>query len=133
LDAGAIDPGLAQGWASDEDRRQYHEAWSQPGALEAGSAYYKAAGLRIADEAGGAVGNYLPHRAYPRATTPTLVMYGDADPYLRPVIYEDLGRWVDNLRMRSFAGAGHWLPLERGDEVTALLIAFLSEARPSDR
>jgi epoxide hydrolase 4 len=126
LDAGAIDPGLKQGWAGEEDRRRYHEAWSQPGALEAGSAYYKAAGLRVADDAGGAVGDYLPERAHPRVTTPTLVLYGEDDPYLRPVIYKDLDRWVDNLTMHSFAGAGHWIPLECADEVTALVVAFLS-------
>lgn len=130
LDAGVIEPGLDEGWVSEQDRRQYHEAWSQPGALEAGSAYYKAAGLRVADEAGGSVGNYLPHRTHPRVTTPTLVVYGDADPYLRPVIYEDLDRWVDDLTMYSLAGAGHWLPLQRADEVTRLLTHFLSEARP---
>jgi epoxide hydrolase 4 len=126
LDAGIVDAGLAAGWATEEDRKRYHEAWSQPGALEVVATYYQAAGLRVADDAGPAVGNYLPRRAHQRVTVPTMVLYGDADPHLRPVLYTGLGEWIDDLRLHRLRGAGHDLPLERGDDVNRLLVEFLT-------
>jgi pimeloyl-ACP methyl ester carboxylesterase len=93
-----------------------------PGPLEVAATYYQAAGVRVADDAGPAVGNSLPRRAHERVTVPTMVLYGDADPFLHPVLYTGLGEWIDDLRWHRMRGAGHELPIERGDDVNRLLV-----------
>ena len=64
-----------------------------------------------------------------RLTVPTLVMYGDRDPVLRPVLYEGLDRYADDLRLEPVKGAGHFLPEEAPDLVAERVLAFLAETR----
>lgn len=56
------------------------------------------------------------------AQRPTLVLWGDADPYLPRSLAERFGAQ----RVRHFPDCGHWLQLEAAQEVGAELRAFFS-------
>ncbi|MFY7856162.1 MAG: alpha/beta fold hydrolase [Rubrivivax sp.] len=47
-----------------------------------------------------------------RVEVPTTVLWGQADPALRPVLLDGLERWVPQLRVRRLPGVGHWVPRE---------------------
>ncbi|MCI5075767.1 alpha/beta hydrolase [Oricola sp.] len=69
-----------------------------------------------------------------RVTVPALFMIGERDPGLAipgmTDIIAAMPSLVPDLRgSHVLAGAGHWLPLERPDEVTDRLLAFLRDTR----
>ncbi len=53
---------------------------------------------------------------------PTLVLWGDHDPYIPKQLAERFGAQS----VRHFANCGHWLPTEASDEVSRLVGAFFS-------
>ncbi len=55
---------------------------------------------------------------------PTLIMHGDRDPILPPVLYEGHERFFEQLRVESVPGAGHMLPEERPDLVAEHALEF---------
>jgi pimeloyl-ACP methyl ester carboxylesterase len=90
----------------------YTRALAQPGALSAALAWYRAAtpfGLRV-----------------PRASVPTLYVWGSGDPALGPRAAVTTGRWVTGAyRFEVLAGAGHWLPEHHAEELGRLLLEHL--------
>jgi epoxide hydrolase 4 len=60
-----------------------------------------------------------------RISRPTLVIWGDRDPYLLPDLTEGLEDWARDLRVRHLPAAGHWLHQRNAAEVNRLLLAFL--------
>jgi epoxide hydrolase 4 len=61
-----------------------------------------------------------------RISRPTLVIWGDRDPYLLPELTEGLEAWVVDLRVRHLPDAGHWLHQRDAAEVNRHLLEFLS-------
>lgn len=60
---------------------------------------------------------------------PVLQLHGSADTAILPATAQGSQRWVDDeLRFVSFAGAGHFLPEERPDAVTAELRDWLASS-----
>jgi pimeloyl-ACP methyl ester carboxylesterase len=55
------------------------------------------------------------------AQVPTLVLWGDRDPYIGKAFAERFGA----REVHHFTQAGHWLPVEESDSVAAHLLAFL--------
>jgi epoxide hydrolase 4 len=86
-----------------------------PGALTAALSYYRAnVGKReLMGESG------------QRITVPTLVLWGDRDPALGVELLDGLERYVDDLQIRRFPDAGHWIQNEAPTEVNDALIQFL--------
>ncbi len=84
--------GIRQGYISEDDRKAYLEAWSQPGALTGGLNYYRAAKLGPPGGGGpagggsGGGGHDAFKTKHPIASfevkMPTLVIWGEKDPYL---------------------------------------------------
>jgi pimeloyl-ACP methyl ester carboxylesterase len=104
---------LSRGPASGPaDVERYIEGFSSPGALTAPLHYYRAA-LRFA------------RPPWKRISTPTLVLWGDRDPYLRPTLADGLEQWVDNVRVQRFPSADHWLHHREASAVNRALIRFL--------
>jgi pimeloyl-ACP methyl ester carboxylesterase len=101
--------------AADVDR--YVAALAAPGALSAALNYYRA--NRGADATG------LARAARIRAET--LVLWGDRDPALSPILLNGLDTVAPRLRVVRFADAGHWIQNEASAEVNRSLIAFLLE------
>jgi pimeloyl-ACP methyl ester carboxylesterase len=54
------------------------------------------------------------------ARVPTIVLWGDLDPYIDKSFAERFGA----RQVHHFADAGHWLPVEEPDAVAAHLLAF---------
>lgn len=110
----------------DTDFVKYAEALSRPGALRAMLNYYRA-GFR--EE----VRRLLPwgrRRLPPRAEewkvgVPTLVIWGERDPYLGQGLLRDVERWVPDLLVERIAHAGHWVQVEAWERVNRVLLWFL--------
>jgi pimeloyl-ACP methyl ester carboxylesterase len=88
---------------------------SRPGALTAALNWYRA--------------NAKPWRMQrlPNVQAPTLGLYGTRDPALTEMQMRESGRHVDGPFRFERVDAGHWMMLERPDEVSRLLVEFLSE------
>lgn len=104
-----------------EELRPYCEAATQPGAMTAMLDYYRAlvrgGGMRR-----------MTARGFPTLETPTLLIWGDADPICVPSMTDDADRWVTKLTRRFVPGAGHWVQQEAPEEVNAILSAWLKDA-----
>jgi epoxide hydrolase 4 len=112
---------------SDDERAVYHEAWSQPGALQGGLNYYRAARMGEQVAAGGVPEEYASKITSQIVTVPTLVIWGENDAALLPTLTRGLSEWVPKLRVEIVPGAGHWVPYERPDVVNALIREFVDQ------
>jgi pimeloyl-ACP methyl ester carboxylesterase len=73
----------------------------------------------------------LPQLRLLASNWPSLVIFGDDDPYL-PAKYAPRNREsLPNAEIHMIKGAGHWPHLEKPDEVSELLIPFLREVTSS--
>jgi len=112
---------------SDADRRVYHEAWAQPGALRGGLNYYRAARMGEQVAAGGMPEEYAAKITSQTLEVPTLVIWGENDAALLPSLTRGLSEWVPQVRVEIVPGAGHWVPYERPDQVNRLIREFVDQ------
>ena len=71
---------------------------------------------------------FRPH-VFPRITLPAQGVWGSADAYLGETQMAASAQMVDApWRYTRLEGAGHWLPLDRPDEVTRLVLEWLARA-----
>lgn len=111
-------------WFSGEVRAAYHRAWAQPGALTGGLNYYRASPLHppTANEPGASALALRDEDFIVRV--PTLVIWGEQDAALRPVLLEGLDRFIPDLRIERIAEATHWLVHEQPQRIAASISAF---------
>jgi pimeloyl-ACP methyl ester carboxylesterase len=102
-------------WLTDEDIQRFVDAMARPGAVTAALSYYRQL-LRHGAAA------LSPARVI---TAPSLLLWGELDPYLGPWMADGLERWALDLRVRRFSTAGHWLNQQMPEAVNAELLAFL--------
>ncbi len=112
-------------WFDSATRARYHEAWSQPGALTGGVNYYRASPMHPPTDTEPGVSRLNLDERHFRVRVPTLVIWGEADSALRPVLLEGLERLVDDLRIERFPQASHWLVHEYPEQVCASIQRFL--------
>ncbi|HEX7044977.1 MAG TPA: alpha/beta hydrolase [Burkholderiales bacterium] len=114
------------GWPSAADLARYREAWSQPGALTAALNYYRASPLhpRAPDSPGAAALALDPRRF--TVTVPTLVVWGERDRALRPVLLDGLHEVVPNMTVTRIAEGSHWVVHEHPDLVNRLIRRFIA-------
>lgn len=100
---------------------KYVEAIAKPGALTAAINYYRAS---ISEEyLLGAIGQPQP---LPRITAPTLVIWGEDDPYLgRELVLETQSQIDGPFTLRWIAGCGHWVQQEKPELVNQYMLEFL--------
>lgn len=111
-------------WFSGEVREAYLRAWSQPGALTGGVNYYRASPLHPATaEDPGASALSLREEDFV-VRVPTLVIWGDQDAALLPVVLDGLERVVPDLRVERIADATHWLVHERPESIADSIRRF---------
>lgn len=104
---------------SAEDRERFKEAMAVPGTLTAALNYYRAA-FRFG----------RGFAASPQTiTVPTLVVWGERDPYLGSGLSRGLERWVTDLRVERLPNVGHWVQHEAPEHVNQLLLSFFQESR----
>ncbi|MCU4750560.1 alpha/beta hydrolase [Halobacteria archaeon AArc-curdl1] len=115
---------------TDRDIERYRRAFSRPGVAKSALAYYRAL-----------FRGWFPQRAVgrlplvgdrlappvPRVTTPTQVLWGEQDTALAVEQTVGLERYVDDLTVRRFPDASHWLHIERPDAVTESILEFFSD------
>ena len=108
----------APGTFSPEDVRVYLDAFSRDGALTAALNYYRA---------------NMPAAAWlreppqlPEITTPTMVIWGEADTFLGLGLLErSVAKVRGPVRVERLAGVSHWVQQEAPDAVNALLVEWL--------
>ena len=106
-------------------RDEYRTAWAQPGALTAAINYYRASPLHPpTDGEQGAAKLQLREEDF-MVRVPTLVIWGERDAALRPVLLEGLDRMVPDLRVERLPQATHWLVHEEPERIVAWMRDFL--------
>ena len=114
-------------WLDADTESRYVKAWSQPGALSGGLSYYRATPMHppTAREPG-AGGLALNDKDF-QVNVPTLVLWGERDPYLLPGLLEGLERFVPTLRVVRDSESSHWMVHEQPKRVISHVYAFLRE------
>lgn len=118
--------GMFDGALQEADVPHYLAAWSQPGALTGALNLYRASPLYppSADDPGAAALRLDP--ALLRVPVPTLVIWGEADTALLPVLLEGLEDLVPDLRIVRVPDGSHWVIHERPQAVNRAIRDFLS-------
>ncbi len=110
---------------SEEDIERFVDAWSQPGALTAMLAYYRAA-VRSPAAIRGVLGRGDGAPGVRVVEAPTLVIWGERDTALGTELAEPDRRWVPNLiGVERLPDASHWVQNDAPERVNELLINFL--------
>lgn len=118
--------GLKRGYFSEEDRRAYLEAWSQPGAITGGLNYYRAARM-LPPAPGSTAPEPILDVAALTVRVPALVIWGERDTALLPGNLEGLERFVPDLTVRRISDANHWVVHQKPDLVNRYIREFLAK------
>jgi pimeloyl-ACP methyl ester carboxylesterase len=125
--------GMREGYISEADRKAYVEAWSQPGALTGGLNYYRAAEVGPGGGGPGAGGHDAFKMKHPATSfevkMPTLVIWGERDPYILTGNLEGLERYVPKLTVERIPDATHWVVHEKPARVNELIRDFLAASK----
>jgi epoxide hydrolase 4 len=120
--------GLKQGHFTEEDKKAYIEAWSQPGALTGGLNYYRAA--RVGPPAGGsqAKGDMASGMTLPSldVKVPTLVIWGEKDTALLTGNLEGLDKFVPKLTIKRIPEGTHWVIHEKPALINSYIREFIA-------
>jgi pimeloyl-ACP methyl ester carboxylesterase len=117
---------------TEEDRKAYIEAWSQPGALTGGLNYYRAMAAgpprneTERETAAEAVEQLSSVRSYD-VKVPTLVIWGMKDTALLPGNLDGLDEYVTDLRIERIPDGSHWVISEQPETINTLIRKFLDE------
>jgi len=122
-----LQPGIAKGYFDEEDRRAYHQAWSEPGALTAGLNYYRAAQLGPLEQDAPIPQTLASLADGLSIQAATLVIWGEQDPYLLTGNLEGLEKFVPRLKLRRVPDATHWVIHERSALVNSYIREFVEE------
>ncbi|MCX6009798.1 MAG: alpha/beta hydrolase [Chloroflexi bacterium] len=118
-----LEDGLKQGYFTEEDRKAYIEAWSQPGALTGGLNYYRAAHLGPFTGESDEVLSVDPSLF--AVKVPTLVIWGEKDRYLLTGNLEGLDKYVPNLIIKRIPDGSHWVIHEQPELVNGYIREFI--------
>jgi pimeloyl-ACP methyl ester carboxylesterase len=101
-----------------DEIERYVEAWAKPGALTGMANYYRATRLRK-----GLRGMMR------RIDIPTLMIWGDLDPFFTPETLTGFAEYVPDLRIEHIPDSGHFVQTDAPVKVSDLMIGFSLEAR----
>lgn len=114
-------------WFDASTQAAYHSAWSQPGALRGGVNWYRATPLHPATEQEPGAGALELRAEQFVIRVPTLIIWGEADEALRPVLLEGIEAFVPQLRLIRVPDASHWIVHEKPQLVCAAIDEFLAD------
>lgn len=119
--------GLKTSVFSEADKAAYIQAWSQPGALTGGLNYYRAARIGPPSTEGDkSTGTFTGTDLTVRV--PTLVIWGEKDPYLLTGNLDGLREFVPDLTVKRVPDATHWVVHEKPALVNAYIREFINAA-----
>ncbi|MGO9488458.1 MAG: alpha/beta fold hydrolase [Solirubrobacteraceae bacterium] len=126
-DFAALEQALDQPFFSAEDRAAYRRSWRVPRAVESALHWYEVEGIAPPDQYGTpGRGNYCPDVAPLFVDVPTMVIYPEADPYVRPASHAGLERFVRNLTFRPVKDGTHWIAEQHPELVNRYIREFLT-------
>ena len=128
LDHSLLQPGIRQGYFGPEDREAYLQAWSRPGSLTGGLNYYRAA---HAGPPAGPEQRSEELAAQVRALridVPTLVIWGEKDPYLLTGSLNALEQFVPELTVQRVADGSHWVIHEKPELINSYIREFIKDS-----
>jgi epoxide hydrolase 4 len=126
-DFAALDQALDYPFFSAGDRSVYRQAWRVPRAVESALHWYEVEGIAPPDQHGTpGRGNYCPDVAPLFVGIPTLVVYPEADPYVRSASHAGLEHFVRNLTFRRVEGGTHWIAEQHPQLVNLYIREFLA-------
>ena len=118
--------GLKTGVFTEEDKKAYIEAWSQPGALTGGLNYYRAARVGPPAANGDTSNpNFAGNLASSVVKVPTLVIWGEKDTALLLSSLDGLDRFVTQLTIKRIPDGTHWVIHEKPDLVNQYIREFI--------
>jgi pimeloyl-ACP methyl ester carboxylesterase len=142
--------GLKNGTFTEDDRKAYLEAWSQPGAITGGLNYYRASQVgpnsgalgatgapgALGAGAAGALGAGAPGAGAqsapgasaaggPMIKVPTLVIWGERDTALLTSNLNGLDQFVPQLTIKRIPDGTHWVVHEKGPDVNHFIREFI--------
>jgi epoxide hydrolase 4 len=120
-----LQPGLRKGYFNHEDCAAYFAAWSQPGALTGGLNYYRAAHVGPPGESGRSSRQLAGQVGALTVRVPTLVIWGEKDPYLLTGNLTGLDEFVPDLQVRRIADGSHWVIHEESALVNSYMRDFI--------
>jgi pimeloyl-ACP methyl ester carboxylesterase len=118
---------------SEREREAYLHDWSQPGAMAAMLNWYRASHIEVpevGEKAHKPLWTMSP--LFPTPKMPVLLIWGLKDKALLPVQLENLNLLVPDLRIVVEKDAGHFIPWEKPEVVTAAIRDFIAETSASD-
>ena len=115
--------GMRDGYFTEEDRKAYIEAWSQPGALTGGLNYYRAA--HLGSFTGESDDSLSANPSLFMVNVPTLVIWGEKDRWLLTGNLEGLEKYVPNLTIKRIPDGSHWVIHEKPALVNSYIREFI--------
>jgi epoxide hydrolase 4 len=126
LYTGVLSEGIKHGYFTAEDCKAYLAAWSQPGAITGGLNYYRAAHIGPPTPEGEpANGKFVAEFADLKIKVPTLVIWGEKDPYLLTGNLDGLEEFVSDLTIKRIPDGTHWVVHEKPALINDSIRAFL--------
>ncbi|HEY3136786.1 MAG TPA: alpha/beta hydrolase [Blastocatellia bacterium] len=119
--------GLKTGVFTEEDKKAYIEAWSQPGALTGGLNYYRAARVGPPTDSDKSVANFAAALPSLEVKVPTLVIWGEKDTALLTGNLEGLDKYVPNLTIKRIPEGSHWVVHEKPALVDGYMREFIKK------
>ena len=118
--------GLKSGAFTEQDKKAYLAAWSQPGALTGGLNYYRAMEVGPPPPGGGPAST-AKFPAKLDIKTPTLVIWGEKDTALTTHNLEGLDQFVPTLTIKRIPDGTHWVIHEKPAEVNGYIREFIAK------
>lgn len=110
-----------------DERDAYLADWSKDGALTAMLNWYRASNIEVPEPGEQAQKPDWTLAPFPKIKVPTLLIWGLRDKALLPVQLEGLNELVADLRIVVERDAGHFIPWEKPEVVTAAIRDFIAE------
>jgi pimeloyl-ACP methyl ester carboxylesterase len=109
-----------------EDHAAYLDEWSQPGAIRGMLNWYRASPMQVPDMSAPQTSTPFLDRPFPKLTVPVLVIWGMKDAALLPCQLDGLDAHIEDLTIVRIAEAGHFVPWEAPEAVSAEMSGWLS-------